>query len=51
MSEFNHKNVLITGAAHGIGKLMAGMVADLGGNLIICDVNTRPLNHISIREI
>jgi all-trans-retinol dehydrogenase (NAD+) len=39
MSEFNRKNVLITGAAHGIGKLMAGMVANLGGNLIICDVN------------
>jgi len=43
MSEFYQKNVLITGAAHGIGKLMAGMVADLGGNLIISDVNAAGL--------
>ncbi len=39
MSTINGRNVLITGAAHGIGKLMAGMVASHGGNLILCDVN------------
>lgn len=43
MTVVNRKNVLITGAAHGIGKLMAEMIADLGGNLILCDVNEKGL--------
>jgi all-trans-retinol dehydrogenase (NAD+) len=43
MTVVNKKNVLITGAAHGIGKLMAEMIADLGGNLILCDVNENGL--------
>ncbi|MDD5713007.1 MAG: SDR family oxidoreductase, partial [Smithellaceae bacterium] len=52
MTIVNRKNVLITGAAHGIGKLMAEMIADLGGNLIISDVNERGLQETaeSIRK-
>ncbi|MEN6466949.1 MAG: SDR family NAD(P)-dependent oxidoreductase, partial [Syntrophaceae bacterium] len=44
MTEINKKNVLITGAAQGIGRLIAEFVADLGGNPILCDVNEKALN-------
>jgi all-trans-retinol dehydrogenase (NAD+) len=43
MTEFNNKTVLITGAAHGIGKLMAEKIAALGAKLVICDVNAKGL--------
>lgn len=39
MTDFTGKNVLITGAASGIGRLMAAKIAALGGRLIIWDVN------------
>jgi all-trans-retinol dehydrogenase (NAD+) len=39
MTDFNNKTVLITGAAHGIGKLMAEKAAALGATLVINDVN------------
>jgi all-trans-retinol dehydrogenase (NAD+) len=39
MTDFNHKTVLITGAAHGIGKLMAEKIAGMGASLVLCDVN------------
>lgn len=43
MTTVKGRNVLITGAAHGIGKLMAEMIAALGGNLVICDINEEGL--------
>lgn len=43
MTDFNKKTVLITGAAHGIGKLMAEKIAGLGGALVLCDVNREGL--------
>jgi len=39
MTDFTGKNVLITGAASGIGRLMATKIAALGGHLILWDVN------------
>ena len=39
MTDFTGKNVLITGAASGIGRLMASKIAALGGRLILWDVN------------
>ncbi len=44
MSDFNQRNVLITGAASGIGKLMAEKSAALGANLILWDVNAKGLD-------
>ena len=44
MTDFNNKTVLITGAAHGIGKLIAQKSAALGARLVICDVNKEGLN-------
>jgi all-trans-retinol dehydrogenase (NAD+) len=43
MTDFNRKTVLITGAAHGIGKLMAEKIAGKGGLLVLCDVNSEGL--------
>jgi all-trans-retinol dehydrogenase (NAD+) len=43
MTDFIRKTVLITGAAHGIGKLMAEKIAGLGASLVICDVNREGL--------
>jgi len=40
MTDFNRKTVLITGAAHGIGKLMAEKIASRGASLVLCDVNS-----------
>lgn len=43
MTDFNRKTVLITGSAHGIGKLMAEKIAARGATLVICDVNKEGL--------
>jgi all-trans-retinol dehydrogenase (NAD+) len=43
MTDFNRKTVLITGAAHGIGKIMAEKIAARGASLVICDVNATGL--------
>ena len=43
MTDFNRKTVLITGAAHGIGKLMAEKIAARGATLVVCDVNSEGL--------
>ncbi len=43
MTDLKNKTVLITGAAHGIGKLMAEKIAALGARLVICDVNAAGL--------
>lgn len=43
MNYYNGKNVLITGAASGIGKLMAQKLESFGANLILVDVNEEAL--------
>jgi len=46
MSSFHAKNVLITGGASGIGKLMADQILAKGAkNLIIWDLSPAPENH------
>jgi len=44
MTDLANKNVLITGAAMGIGKLMAGLCAEQGAKLILWDINEEALN-------
>lgn len=45
MSNFSNKTVLITGAASGIGFLMAKKAVEKGAsNVIICDINQQGLN-------
>lgn len=48
MSDFKNKNVLITGAASGIGKMMAEKAAALGANLFLWDLNPSGLADIRI---
>ncbi len=43
MTQLHKRNVLITGAAQGIGKCMAEMIAARGGQLILCDINQERL--------
>lgn len=43
MSDFKGKNILITGAASGIGRLMAIMIAHEEGQLILWDINENNL--------
>lgn len=45
---YQHKTILITGAASGIGKRFAERVADVQGiNLVLWDLNAEPLNELS----
>ena len=49
MSNFNSKNVLITGGASGIGKLMGRMVLENGAaNLVIWDINDAALEETKL---
>lgn len=43
MQRFNNKNVLITGAASGIGRATARRIASEGGNLALLDINAQAL--------
>ncbi len=45
MKDLKNKNVLITGGASGIGKLMGKIVLENGGNLIIWDINSKNIEH------
>jgi all-trans-retinol dehydrogenase (NAD+) len=47
MTNFNCSNVLITGAASGIGRLMAQRIAQKGGRLILWDVNAAALEAVA----
>lgn len=50
MSDFRDRNVLITGAASGLGLLMARRIATDGGRLILWDVNEAALAAVA-REL
>jgi len=43
MTRFKHKNVLITGGASGIGRLMAGFMAEKGATIVLWDINEEGL--------
>ena len=42
--DFTNKTAISTGAASGMGLLFAQNWADLGGNVVMCDVNEEALN-------
>lgn len=42
--DFKNKTAISTGAASGMGLLFAQNIADLGGNVVMCDVNEEVLN-------
>lgn len=42
--EFKGKTAIVTGAASGMGLLFAQNWAELGGNVVMCDVNEKVLN-------
>jgi len=46
MNQFENKNIVITGGASGIGKLMAKVLANKGANVIILDINHTNLNSV-----
>ena len=43
MTQFKHKNVLITGGAGGIGRLMGNIMAKKGATIILWDINEEKL--------
>ena len=47
MTTLAGKNVLITGSASGIGRLMAHQIAARGGNLILWDIDRPGLEALS----
>lgn len=47
MTSFSGKNVLITGGASGIGRLMAHKIAARGGRVILWDINYSGLEELS----
>ncbi len=46
-SSLNKKNILITGAASGLGAMLAKKAASLGGYLILVDLNPQLLQEVS----
>lgn len=46
MQRFTNKNVLITGAASGIGLAVARRIASEGGNLALLDINEHSLENV-----
>ncbi len=44
MNNFKNKNILITGGASGIGKIMGRIFLEKGSNLIIWDINEEKIN-------
>ena len=44
MTKFKHKNILITGGASGIGRLMGMEMASKGGTIVIWDINSELLD-------
>jgi all-trans-retinol dehydrogenase (NAD+) len=48
MTDFRDKNVLITGAASGIGRLLAERIAGEGAHLILWDIDGRGLGELRV---
>ena len=48
--DFTNKTAISTGAASGMGLLFAQNFADLGGNVVMCDINEEVLNE-KVNEI
>lgn len=48
--DFSNKSAISTGAASGMGLLFAQKFAELGGNVVMCDVNEKILNE-KVNEI
>jgi NAD(P)-dependent dehydrogenase (short-subunit alcohol dehydrogenase family) len=46
MKRFQNKNVMITGAASGIGRAIALRIAQEGGNLALLDINLDKLKEV-----
>ena len=46
MSYYSGKNILISGAASGIGKLMAMEMGKLGGNMLLLDIDALGLESL-----
>ena len=44
---FKNRVIMITGAASGFGKLLAGQLADLGARLILGDLNQVALTEVA----
>lgn len=44
---FNNKTAISTGAASGMGLLFAECFAELGGNVVMCDIDIEKLNSLS----
>lgn len=47
LSRFKNRNILITGAASGIGEAAAIRIAQEGGNLALLDINTQKLEQVA----
>lgn len=45
--DFKNKTAISTGAASGMGLLFAECFADLGGNVVMCDIDIEKLNTLS----
>ena len=48
MNYYKGKDILITGAAGGLGKLMAEKMGELGGKLILLDIDSDGLESVKI---
>ena len=48
--DFTNKTAISTGAASGMGLLFAQNFAELGGNVVMCDVNEAALEE-KVKEI
>ena len=48
MTDINNRRVLITGAASGIGKLLAQRLAKAGASLVLWDIDTAGLNQLKV---
>ena len=46
MTDINKKRVLVTGAAHGIGRLLATNLANAGAELILWDIDSAGLSQV-----
>ena len=46
MNEIAGKNIIITGAAHGMGRLLAMQMARLGGRVVVYDVAAEALEAV-----